>query len=643
MRRVLIILVLAAFGSLSAHAQNGNDNKFGNALVSDGDGDYVTIPDHPLLNFHTRQDFTISAWFRSGASSQGRILLKAGVTNGSPQGYGIMFDYGRIRAFLWSPVFPYGAIELDAPHISYPPPPHHAFFNDNTWHHVALVRDGADLILYVDGQKAQSGSATDTTLVNDSPLRFGADTAEPARFSLDGQIDEVRMWKVARSIKQIRATLYDTLSADYYSEPDSGLIAYYRFDHTEDLGVGGDGADDVRDLSIHANHGDLVGDAYVDNVDVAEPYERPRLTLQFRSMDEHIDELFKVRIFDIGLSREVARHTIEKLTQADFDVWLNALLVGHAYRIDFFADHNYNLEYDPPPGDHAWSVVLNPAVGNDTVLFVHDNNHQHIGWSEYPLLDSYVARWVGRAAGESSGADIEFMVNQDFVGGTVEGWCDVSQLVDLADSVRLYFSGTIADGTEFALQQDSLITSGKRMSGLMRMAIGAATDFDASINIDGALVSGDFAIEVMGVPIEGSIEGTLGRQQSIVSFESDYPGLTGVAMVEEDSILAATIASVGDPAGIHEGFRLAQNYPNPCDESTTFAYTLPQEAGVLIRAVDVLGREVVVVDEGRRPPGEHVVSLRVAELATGPYFYTVAATLATGERVERTRVFVVVR
>ena len=74
-----------------------------------------------------------------------------------------------------------------------------------------------------------------------------------------GLIDEVRFWSVARDSLQIRATMSDVLGPEYYSVPDSGLAAYYRFDELEDLGIDDDGADDVRDLSVNGNHGDTKG------------------------------------------------------------------------------------------------------------------------------------------------------------------------------------------------------------------------------------------------------------------------------------------------------------------------------------------------------------------------------------------------
>ena len=55
----------------------------------------------------------------------------------------------------------------------------------------------------------------------------------------------------------------DTLSAAYYSSLDSGLIAYYRCDEFEDLSVGEDGPDDVRDYSANGYHADSYGEPII--------------------------------------------------------------------------------------------------------------------------------------------------------------------------------------------------------------------------------------------------------------------------------------------------------------------------------------------------------------------------------------------
>jgi hypothetical protein len=85
----------------------------------------------------------------------------------------------------------------------------------------------------------------------------------------NGSIDEVRMWDVERTPEEIRSTMTDIV--DPGAHPD--LIAYYRFDALEDLGVGADGADDVRDYSASANHGDAEGG--IELVGGAVPVEDP--------------------------------------------------------------------------------------------------------------------------------------------------------------------------------------------------------------------------------------------------------------------------------------------------------------------------------------------------------------------------------
>ena len=81
----------------------------------------------------------------------------------------------------------------------------------------------------------------------------------------NGLIDEVSVWNKALNQSQIQTVMKDSLSAAYYQTSDSGLIAYWKFDELEDLGVNSDGTDDVRDLSVYGNHADLEGDAFIES------------------------------------------------------------------------------------------------------------------------------------------------------------------------------------------------------------------------------------------------------------------------------------------------------------------------------------------------------------------------------------------
>jgi hypothetical protein len=69
------------------------------------------------------------------------------------------------------------------------------------------------------------------------------------------------------------------------------------------------------------------------------------------------------------------------------------------------------------------------------------------------------------------------------------------------------------------------------------------------------------------------------------------------------------------------GFSLGQNYPNPFNPTTTIQYSVPTSQFIVLRLYDLLGREILVLDEGVRTPGTHSVVLQAHGLSSGIYFY----------------------
>ena len=91
-------------------------------------------------------------------------------------------------------------------------------------------------------------------------FRVGGRQSDGGSQYFNGMIDELRIWKYAEDVWEINYNNYEVLT--YFAE-DSGLLGYWRFDELEDLGVGAPGANDIRDYSFFANHGELVGDAHL--------------------------------------------------------------------------------------------------------------------------------------------------------------------------------------------------------------------------------------------------------------------------------------------------------------------------------------------------------------------------------------------
>lgn len=71
----------------------------------------------------------------------------------------------------------------------------------NRWHHVALVRDADDLILYVDGEARVQGSATSLSSTT-GPFYLGANKSCNA--ILDGKLDDVAVFSRALSADEVR-------------------------------------------------------------------------------------------------------------------------------------------------------------------------------------------------------------------------------------------------------------------------------------------------------------------------------------------------------------------------------------------------------------------------------------------------------
>lgn len=112
-----------------------------------------------------------------------------------------------------------------------------------TWHHVALVYDGSNQIIYVDGAVAAS-VPTSGALAQGNGANFGL--AIGARFDGSQQFanaafEDVRIWTLARTSAELNANMSTNLSGS-----ETGLVAYYRFED-------GAGSSTVTDLTGNGN------------------------------------------------------------------------------------------------------------------------------------------------------------------------------------------------------------------------------------------------------------------------------------------------------------------------------------------------------------------------------------------------------
>jgi hypothetical protein len=67
------------------------------------------------------------------------------------------------------------------------------------------------------------------------------------------------------------------------------------------------------------------------------------------------------------------------------------------------------------------------------------------------------------------------------------------------------------------------------------------------------------------------------------------------------------------------------NYPNPFSRSTTIPFELSRPMHVKLTVLDIVGRTVAELLDGKLSSGRHQVSWHTQGVATGLYFYRLEA------------------
>jgi hypothetical protein len=153
---------------------------FGGASGLFVSNDRLTVPDHADFDFGAG-DFTLDFRVRFNAVSSTRVILgKSPVGVGSWLVYltgGVLVFYASSNGSSWDLVN--GATILTP--------------STNTWYHVAVVRNGTNIVRYADGTSAGSTGVSTTALADTSDIvTIGGLSGATG---LDGWLDEVRISK----------------------------------------------------------------------------------------------------------------------------------------------------------------------------------------------------------------------------------------------------------------------------------------------------------------------------------------------------------------------------------------------------------------------------------------------------------------
>ncbi len=243
MKKLYLLFLL--FISLSATAQ------ISNCLSFDGANDYVNIGD---INDLGTSDFTLEAWINIlDPYSANKIVNKGLTSSGTPEnaGYALRASYYTpfgVEFHMGDSSGVYASVRYDG-------------VIPEKWFHLAGVREGKNMYLYLDGELVAQDSTefvyntnTNIPLTIGAMYKMGGGNWDWEYFK--GYIDEVRIWNVARSAEEIME--HKSCAID---EPTDNLIAVYNFNQqTGRVAI---------DASGHENHGAFVYDPIWMNSPVA--------------------------------------------------------------------------------------------------------------------------------------------------------------------------------------------------------------------------------------------------------------------------------------------------------------------------------------------------------------------------------------
>ncbi|WP_421891870.1 LamG-like jellyroll fold domain-containing protein [Marinoscillum sp.] len=199
----------STFTETSASRFAGNILPPGKALSFDGTDDYVELANPTNFDFGTG-DFTIEGWVKSSNVTSTQVI--ASDYSGGDSFFVFYMGAGQLKASLSNTT-----ADLSTS----------AVLEYNTWHHVAMVRSGDALTLYVDGvSSANVSGMSSKSVASASNVELGRQ-ALGSPYYLNGELDEFRFWNVARTQGELTSASVSTLTGE---EP--GLVAYYRFDHS---------------------------------------------------------------------------------------------------------------------------------------------------------------------------------------------------------------------------------------------------------------------------------------------------------------------------------------------------------------------------------------------------------------------------
>lgn len=197
-----------------ANASMHIGGKVGNGLQFDGVNDSLIISESDTLDWDTI-DFSMEFWLKAGSTGgiQRALISKSPVSGENYWNIRLVED-GRLFVELMGAGFINNNFVVSSISV-----------NDGNWKHIAIVRQGTTVTIYIDGQVRGSGSSAGVTNTNNPfNVLVGTDSTVPGgpgsgfpfpgpRANFNGMLDEITFYKgTALTQTQVQA-IYDAGTA----------------------------------------------------------------------------------------------------------------------------------------------------------------------------------------------------------------------------------------------------------------------------------------------------------------------------------------------------------------------------------------------------------------------------------------------
>jgi beta-galactosidase len=155
------------------------EGKYDKGMQFDGESSYAEIPPGTVGPFEA---VTMTAWVKLAKMPSTNSYNITGMTTGP--GSGLYVELYSVALAAWQ-------CQPNNTNASIPYP---TMFDE--WHHLTGVYNGADIILYIDGEEKAKGAGATLPDVTSLPFRISGDHSELANWagSIDGVVDEVRLY-----------------------------------------------------------------------------------------------------------------------------------------------------------------------------------------------------------------------------------------------------------------------------------------------------------------------------------------------------------------------------------------------------------------------------------------------------------------